>query len=775
MKKLEIAIRELAYFVCQSGNLTTEFFSNRDLDLANKAHDFLQKQYNSLSKSEVYIKEKLNINNEQYLLHGYIDGVLFENNEYIIEEIKSTSIELEEITTDYHKEHLAQLKIYAYLYSLQNNIDKIHTRLTYISIVDYETKSFDAIYSNSELEDFTFKILEEYINWLNLLEESENNKIETIKSIKFPFSSERPGQRDLMKACYQALTKEEILYVIAPTGIGKTMATLFSSLKALKPMDKLFYLTAKGSGKNAPLDAIKRLSKEGLRIKTIDITAKRKICNAKEKNCNPDECPFAIGFFDRLKEATTEIFTHEDTFDYEIITEISNKYKICAFEFSLYLSYFCDVIIADYNYVFDPKAHLIRYFEDDTYHPKVLVDEAHNLVSRSKEMYSASITNTDIRVLRSLLNGFKPSIRSDCNKAIEEIEKYMELLTEKALYCDVKKNTDLEVILKNIILKCDQIFDENKKINRKDEVLEIYFKILDFLRCADYFSTTHRLLAKLYNDTIIIEYYCIDASSFLLDTIKSSINGIVFFSATLYPIDYYINMITHSEGKYLELKSPFDPNKLDIIINNQISTKYKQRGESIDMIIEAIESLTNTHEGNYIIFFPSYQYMNMVIEKIIDPNYEMIIQKSGTSDTERNEIIDKFKSTTNNKVGFFVMGGVFSEGIDFIGDSLSGVIIIGVGLPMVCDENNIVRDYFENEYQKGFEYAYIYPGFTKVIQAVGRVIRDSSDIGVAILMDERFTYNKYQNLMPPHWTNIKIINNNYLLKKEISNFYKNNK
>lgn len=314
-----------------------------------------------------------------------------------------------------------------------------------------------------------------------------------------------------------------------------------------------------------------------------------------------------------------------------------------------------------------------------------------------------------------------------------------------------------------------------KKINRKDEVLEIYFKILDFLRCADYFSTTHRLLAKLYNDTIIIEYYCIDASSFLLDTIKSSINGIVFFSATLYPIDYYINMITHSEGKYLELKSPFDPNKLDIIINNQISTKYKQRGESIDMIIEAIESLTNTHEGNYIIFFPSYQYMNMVIEKIIDPNYEMIIQKSGTSDTERNEIIDKFKSTTNNKVGFFVMGGVFSEGIDFIGDSLSGVIIIGVGLPMVCDENNIVRDYFENEYQKGFEYAYIYPGFTKVIQAVGRVIRDSSDIGVAILMDERFTYNKYQNLMPPHWTNIKIINNNYLLKKEISNFYKNNK
>lgn len=770
----KIAVKEIAYFVCGSGDLTPEFFLNHDVTQGNMAHDYLQAKYNSKSKKEVYIKHDFNINNKEYEVHGFIDGVLNIKDEIIIEEIKSTSVDLNEIALDYHKEHLAQLKIYAYLYALNNNLDYIKTRLTYISIIDYETKSYDTIFKLNDLEDFTIKVLEEYISWLDLLKEVNKNKTETIKSIKFPFISERPGQRDLMKACYNTMVNNDILYAIAPTGIGKTMATLFSSLKALKTQDKLFYLTAKGSGKNAPLDAIKILSNKGLKIKTIDITAKRKICNKQSKHCNPDECEFAIGFFDRLKVATKEIFMYEDTFDSKIITEVANNYKLCAFEFSLYLSYFCDVVIADYNYIFDPKAQLVRYVDDDTYKVKVLVDEAHNLISRSKEMYSASISNVDIRVLRKLLTDFTPSIRNDCNKAIQKIEKYVELLSEKALYCDIRQDHDLEIILKNIVLKCDQIFDSYKKINKKDEILEIYFKILDFLRTSEYFSSNHRLLAKINNDIITIEYLCLDASIFLLDTIKTSVRGIVFFSATLYPIDYHMNLLTHQEGKYLEISSPFDPDKLDIIINNQISTKFKNRSDSIDSIIESIEILTEAHEGNYIVFFPSYQYLKMIVDKINNPNYEMIIQENGISEEEKNEIIEKFKTTTNNKVGFFVMGGVFSEGIDFVGNSLSGVIIVGVGLPLYCDENNILKDYFEMQYHKGFDYAYTYPGFTKVIQAVGRVIRTYSDYGIVILMDERFTYKQYEALMPPHWSNKKVITNSYLLKKEIIDFYKNN-
>lgn len=767
-----IAIKELAYFTCQSGNLTTEFFSNHDMLKGQKAHDYLQEKYNNKSLSEVYIKKEINHLGKNYLLHGYIDGVLNIDDEIIIEEIKSTTLDLDEITIDYHKEHLAQLKIYGYLYSLLNSIDPIRLRLTYISVIDYETKSFDIICKQDELEEFTFNLLEEYIHWLNLIDESQKNREKTIKTIEFPFKTKRQGQKELMSAVYQTLNNKDILYTIAPTGIGKTMATLFSALKTLKDKDKLFYLTAKGSGKNAPLEAIKLLESNGLKIKVIDITAKRKICNNNQKHCNPDDCPFAMGYFDKLKAATLEIFEHNDVFDANIILSVSNKHKICAFEFSLYLSYFCDLVIADYNYVFDPKAHLIRYFDDDTYKPKVLVDEAHNLISRSKEMYSAIISEIDIRLLRSKLKDYKPSIRSDCNKALEVINNYREFLNDKALYCDTTQNLDLYAFLKQITIKCDQIFEENKKIPDKDEIMEVYFKIIDFLRVADSFGPTHRNLVKLINDNIYINYYCLDASSFLLETIKNSIHGIVFFSATLYPIEYHTNLLTQMEGKYLELKSPFDSNNLDIIINNKISTKYKNREDSIDMIIETIDILTSTKSGNYIVFFPSYQYLEMVSSAIEDSTYELIVQKNTMSDEERLEIINKFKNTTNCKVGLFVMGGIFSEGIDFIGDSLNGVIIVGVGLPLICDENNILKDYFEQKFNKGFDYAYTYPGITKVIQAVGRVIRTETDRGVAILIDERFGYSKYLSLMPPHWTNRKFITNIYDLKKELISFNK---
>ena len=599
-----IAVKELAYFVCQSGNLTTEFFSNHDLEAGRKAHEYHQDRYNELSKKEVYIKSEFSFLNEVYTLHGYIDGVLNIDNKIIIEEIKSTLLELEEITLDYHKEHLAQLKIYGYLYAINNNLDEVNLRLTYLSTIDYVAKSFDITIKTNELEEFVMNIFEEYVQWLKLLEQSSKVKEETIASIKFPFKEKREGQQKLMGAVYQTLTNKETLFSIAPTGIGKTMATLFAGLKTLKDKDKLFYLTAKGSGKNSPLDAIMLLSKNGLKIKTIDITAKRKICNCNKKNCNPDDCPFAIGYFTRLKAATYEIFKSHDIFSRDIILDVSNRHSICAFEFSLYLSYFCDLIIADYNYVFDPKAHLIRFFDDDTYKPKVLVDEAHNLVSRSKEMFSATICEDDIRLLRRKLTSYKPSVRNLCNKAIEIFDKYHDYLTEKILIVNDVMDDNLNNVLKNIKERVDEIFFENKIVKNKDEILDIYFKIMDFIRISDYFCDTHKMMVKLVDNSITISYNCLDASKYILETINSSIHGITFFSATLYPITYYMDLLTKGNGKYLELSSPFDPNNLKIIINNNISTKYLDRESSIDDIIETIESLS-CEGGNYIIFFPS--------------------------------------------------------------------------------------------------------------------------------------------------------------------------
>lgn len=769
---VKIAIKELAFFVCQSGNLTNEFFSNRDLDTGSKAHRYLQSKYNDKSQKEVYIKKEISYQQQSILLHGFIDGVLNIHDEIILEEIKSTIQDLEVLDDQERKEYLAQLKIYGYLYALEHEMEVIHLRLTFISTVDYETKCFDYKMTCDDLEAFVFDCLEKYMVWYNLLKEAKEVKEETIQSIRFPYETMRPGQKDMMKACFLTMKQKEILYCIAPTGIGKTMATIFSTLKTLGKNDKLFYLTAKGSGKNAPLQAIELLASKGLRIKTINIIAKKKICNAKFKNCKPEECPFAIGFFDRVREATLELFKSGDIYDEEQISKVANKHRICAFEFSLEMSYYCDIVIADYNYVFDPRAHLVRYFEDDTYHPKVLVDEAHNLISRSKDMYSSEISDEDIRKLRRLLTGLKPSIRSNCNKAIERIAGYKEQLAEKALYMDPINDQDLVVLLKNVLNKCDEIFLENKKIPHKDEALDIYFKILDYVQIADFYGPTHRFMVQLNQDICTVKEVCLDASSYLLDTIHQAIKGIVFFSATLTPFQYYADLLTQGEGKFLELPSPFDPKNLDIIINNKVCTKFKQRQQSIDYILEAIETLTSVKSGNYIVFFPSYQYMKMVVDVLGEVDYEVLVQKSDASEEERQEMIEQFKNTDHCKVGFFVLGGVFAEGIDYIGDWLNGVIIVGVGLPMVCDENNILKDYFEVLYQNGFEYAYTYPGFTKVVQAAGRVIRSEKDRGVVILIDERFTYSVYQEIMPKHWVNKKVITDGHVLKKELERFLK---
>lgn len=774
-----IGVRELAYFIHQSGDLKEEFFSNREINIGTQIHQYIQSQFKEGDKKEYFIKQDISFNNKTYNLNGYIDGVLgFNSKNPILLEIKSTTEELDLITEEYHREHMAQLKIYGYLYCLLNNLENIHLRLMYVSVIDYSSKAFDSIINVNELEEFSLNALEEYIKFLTILETNEVKRQETIKSIKFPFKMERKGQRSLMASVYRALRDEEILYAIAPTGIGKTMATLFSSLKALEHNDKLFYLTAKGSGKNAPIDALKILERDGLNLKAIDIVAKKKICNKKALHCNPDECIFAKGYFDRLKTATIDILENNNIISEEVLREYSKKHKICAFEYSLYLSYYCDVIIADYNYVFDPVAHLIRYFSsDEVYHAKVLIDEAHNMIDRSKEMFSAEINEEDIRTLRKILTGLKPSIRTEANNVIEVISNYQDKMNEGSLYVDTKPDLKLDNKLRDLLIKCDSVFEDNKKFNDKDQALDIYYKILDFINTSEIFSDTHRLLAVSNNEEISISYYCLDASEFLLKTIREYIHGIVFFSATLSPIEYHANLLTKGEGKFLELESPFDNEKLDIIIDNKISTKYNDRGSSIDKILEYIEILTSTKKGNYIVFFPSYQYLKMVVDSLDDnPPYEKLIQKRNMNIEIQNEILETFRNDKDKShVGFFVLGGVFSEGIDLIGDALNGVIIVGVGLPQINDFNNLLRDYFNQIYEEGFEYAYTYPGMTKVIQSVGRVIRTEDDKGVAILLDNRFETSKYQKLMPPHWTNKHYISNPQSLRKELDRFYNKNK
>ncbi len=759
--KRTYAVKEIATFLYSSGDLTNEFFQNNTKIDGKKAHSFLQRKYNDDSKKEYYIKHTFRYKTDEITIHGFIDGVLKENGSIILEEIKSTKEDLKKIDLDYHKEHLAQLKLYGYLYAYLNNMSNVNLRLTYVSVSDYKTKSFNINIPFEELSKFFIKSIDDYTSWYQTLYENSNLKLNTLKNIEFPFKTKRQGQIDLMKASYLTMKSNSILYAIAPTGIGKTMAVIFSTLKSMtKHNEKLFYLTAKTVGKEVAIKSFEMLIQNGLNLHVIALRAKQKSCQMNYEHCDPEKCPYAKGYFERLRQAIEDIYNNELVYTYDKILAYANKYTLCAFEFSLDLSYFCDAIICDYNYVFDPKTHLIRYFDEDEYQPKILVDEAHNLVERSKEMYSAKLDSNIPYYLEALISSYDRSVTKNVKNFYKELEKYNELINEDLFYFSHFLDEVMLSNLKQFVSKCEIILSDNKDIKDKDVILKYYFAIKDFTDTSEYFEENHIFLIKQQEDKsyeIILK--CCDASSFIYETIKLKTKGIVFFSATLFPINYYMDLLTKGNGKYISLPSPFDKDNLKLIIQDNVSTKYKDRQNSVIDICNVINILVNSKKGNYIVFFPSYKYIELILEHLEVSNTELIIQKSNMNDKEKDKILDKFKNTKKAHLGLFVLGGSFSEGIDFEGDLLNGVIIVGVGLPMVNVENNILSNFFEEKYSKGFDYAYTYPGFNKVVQAAGRVIRTEYDKGIVILIDQRYKYRLYQELMPDAWSDRLYINN----------------
>ncbi len=771
MKKI-IAVKELAQFLYSSGDLTREFFSNKNDNDGKKAHSYLQNKYNDDSKKEYYIKHEFKYKDDDFVIHGFIDGVLNEDGEIILEEIKSTQTKLKTIDLDYHKEYLAQLMLYAYLYTNINMLDNINLRLTYIHVPDYETRSFNLEKTFSELETFFYDTIERYLEWLKLVDETNDNTLETLKNIKFPFEEKREGQFELMKATYYTLTHDDILYAIAPTGIGKTMATMFSALKTItKKNEKLFYLTAKSMGKSVVRESINLLLEKGLKLKAIILTSKATSCLACEKVCKPDKCKYAKGYFDRLRNAVEDIYKHENLLSEDKIKEYAIKYNICPFEFSLDLSEFCDLIVCDYNYVFDPKAHLIRYFEDDAYKVKILCDEAHNLVDRSREMYSAELAHTAVIELCERLMMYDKTLFQKKNSLNRILKEYDDIMSENLFYYSYYLDDALINILKQIENISFNILTDNQEFEERDEALINYFALKDLLDTCEYFNQNHMFMIKKIDKVYYIEIRCFDASEFVLDTIKTSKLGIVFFSATMYPINYYMDLLTKGNGKYLTLESPFDPKRLKLIVNDSISTKYKDRENTLIEIIDTIKTLVNSKRGNYIAFFPSYKYIELVYDKLKDLDTTIIVQNRLMNEIDRKNVLEMFKDTYNPHLGLFVLGGSFSEGVDFQGDLLNGVVIVGVALPMVCIENNLLQEFFEKKYDKGFDYAYTYPGFNRVIQAAGRVIRTFSDYGVVILIDKRYKYRTYTSLMPKSWSLRESITERLELKESLADFW----
>ncbi|MDU4934402.1 MAG: ATP-dependent DNA helicase [Peptostreptococcaceae bacterium] len=761
-KKIKISIRSLVEFILRHGDIDNRYVGSVKAIEGIKGHQIVQKSYGSNYSAEVPIKHEFDYDGLTFIVEGRIDGILIENGNIIIDEIKTTTKELLLIDEDTNPLHWAQGICYGYIYSIQNELENIDIQLTYYNIESKTTRIFRKKYLLKELEDFFFDLLDEYKSWANIESDWINKRNSSIKNLKFPYSNYRPGQREFAVRVYKSIMDSKKCFAQAPTGTGKTISTLFPAIKAMgeEHTSKIFYLTAKTITREVAQDSITLMRKQNLSIKSVTITAKEKICKMNEINCNPDYCPYAKGYYDRINKSLKEIILKYDDYNRYNIDQISEEYNLCPFELSLDLTMFSDVIICDYNYVFDPRVYLKRFFEVSKTDFTFLIDEAHNLVDRARDMYSATLTQekfVQIRKLMSSKDKTLTSIIKEVEKTFKEKYESLNRLNETYLV-DNKLPMKLSEILKSFIKYTDEYLSRSTEYNK--ELLDLYFECRRYISIEDIYDENYTTIYYQGFSGITIKMYCVNPSKVIQEKMKKSKSTIIF-SATLIPMEYFMTMYgSEKEDFVINLKSPFDNNNRLIMIGDNISTTYSKRNETSEEICDYISACTQGKTGNYMAFFPSYKYMELIYEKMKEkhPRINVSIQESNMSEEDKEDFLSMFdENNIETHVGFCVLGGHFSEGIDLTKDKLIGVIVIGVGMPQIGVDRDVIKEHYDKD-NKGFDYAYVYPGMIKVLQAAGRCIRTDEDRGVILILDSRYSQNRYKSLFPYEWhnTNLKV-------------------
>ncbi|MDR6123241.1 DNA excision repair protein ERCC-2 [Bacillus sp. SLBN-46] len=754
---IQLSVRKLVEHVYLAGSIDNRFRSQSSLLDGTRIHQTIQKTYKDGDQKEVYLRSEIPFEEFTFLIDGRCDGLLFQDHVVTIDEIKSFSRPLEELNLEGVLVHWAQAKMYAYMYMLDHELQEITVQLTYVHVDTLEKKQLKTICHFSELEAFVFHVIEKYAPYARLMHVHRLKRNASIKDLPFPFETYRAGQRKLAGAVYKSILDEKNLFVKAPTGIGKTISTLFPAVKAIGEghLTRIFYLTAKTITRSTAEEAFARMTSHGLCMKTVTITAKDKVCFKEETKCQKDYCEFADGYYDRINGAILDILSKEDRLTREVIGDYARKHSICPFEFSLDLSYAADGVICDYNYIFDPRVSLKRLVEEQKKTTVLLVDEAHNLVDRGRDMFSASLNKEMFLQLKKDYKGIDKEIYESANKIntiFISMKKDMDRENEMVL--EVLNETFVSHLI-DFVKKAEEMLIKNALPN----LLEAYFKVNQFIKIADFVDEHYVIYAEKNKNDLLVKLFCMDPSK-LLAQMGKGYRTKVFFSATLSPLPYYQEILGGNEGDYvLSIPSPFSKEQVDIFIK-PLSTRYRDREQTKEKIIRVLLALVKQRPGNYLFFFPSYDYLLTVYEgfKAEDQETQTIIQASGMSEAEREHFLETFKPKSEKGVlGFAVLGGIFSEGIDLIGDRLNGVVIVGVGLPKIGFEKNLIKDHFNKKNKSGYDYAYIYPGMNKVLQAGGRLIRSENDHGTIVLIDDRFLHNHYQSLLPEEWNEFTIL------------------
>jgi DNA excision repair protein ERCC-2 len=716
----------------------------------------IQRQRPSEYAGEVTISKSIDKEDLSIDIRGRIDGVYTYPDRIIIDEIKTTTENPELIARNKIPVHWGQAKCYAYLYSTENNLKEITVQLTYYNIETHDSFESREDYTYSSLEEFFTDLISRYISWARALIYWKGTRNDSIGQLSFPFPDYRSGQRTIAYEVYNAVKNSEQLLIQAPTGIGKTMAALFPAIKALgeEGTEKIFFLTARSTGRMAAEKALAAMRAKGLRLKSLVLTAKDKICPWPETMCTPVECKYARGHYDRINRAIEDAFD-QDSLTQNVITELSQKHSVCPFEYSLDLSLWADCIICDYNYVFDPRVHLQRYFTEGKRPYAFIIDEAHNLVDRAREMFSAELDKQAILDMRRVIGNRLLHMNNILGRINTELLKLRKACEQKnGAFYDQHLPSELDALLREFTSSARRWLAENRKTENRQKLIELYSAVHHFLTIWDLYDSRYATSYKTEEKNLKIKLYCIDPSSDMNYALHRG-SSAIFLSATLVPMNYFIQILgCDSEARRLILPSPFPRENLEVFIAPRISTLYRKREVTKSAVAEMLIALAKSRPGNYLFYFPSYAYMNLIFNHFteIETSIPTIVQRPEFKEEDRIHFLSHFqKNSKATLVAFAVMGGVFGEGIDLTGDRLSGAAVVGVGLPALSPERNCIRDYFNETHNRGFEFAYQYPGINKVLQAAGRVIRTENDMGVVLLIDERFGVRGYRDLLPEEW------------------------
>lgn len=757
LKEHRVSVGDLVHFAARRGDLYEPGFGAAGRAAEGvEGHQILQKKRPKGYQAEVALKHEVTHGNTRLQVSGRMDGIYADLEPPILEEIKTTRLDVTEVPEHQVHNHRAQALIYAYIYCLQQDLPAIRVRVTYFNVLANETHEVDADYGFQELSSFFSDVATRYVSWLELIGARVLTRDQSIRHLNFPFEVFREGQRNFSTAVYKAVKGERKLFVEAPTGIGKTMGTLFPAIKTMTADGprKLFFLTAKRTGLQAAERALNLLRNHGLRFQSLTIAAKERLCRDEDNQpCNPEHCLKAKGYFDRLRAGLEET-VQQDDLNPDHLQRIAERHQLCPFAFSLDCAPWADAVLCDYNYAFHPNVALRRFFNEDPNPYVLLIDEAHNLVDRGRDMFSAELNQYDLKTLRKKIRGPEPSLARRLDGINRAFNKHVKNLTNPE-QVDKEAPRDLEGTLRKYTLAFETRAAEKDKPVPDPSLLDFYFQCKSFLRILEIYDHSFYTLCSRRGRSHHIKCFNVDPAHLLRKT-TDLCRAVVFFSATLTPFHYFSRLLGGDEKTWwLQLDYPFPKENLQVVIYQGIDTRHHQRSAGLDHLCDLISLVIDQYPGNHLVFFPSYQYLNLCRERFEErrPDREVLAQDPAMDDIARAAFLDTFRDKgTGSVLGFAVMGGVFGEGIDLEGEALVGALIVGLGLAPPDPERVCIRNHFTHLGEPGHDYAFRIPAMNRVRQNAGRVIRGEDDRGLVCLIDPRFNQPANRELFPNWWS-----------------------